>query len=278
MGKEVEEKFAQLGRSQQHLQKLKAEYKTPTCNQQDSDVESNYVPSIVRRSYQKFQHPFDPPNDSDTSEGIDVDAVPTPPSNKFYSSVNPPLKNLRTKEDKTSIQPKKLLPSSQKIKQLKHDMQKDKIKTAAMGPVRRKPSRSNSLEDLADEHRHLENQTKSPLVVLTAAPSEQNLAEDHDEGGITISQVNKVQSNKVQEKISKSKIYFKKVQSPPAADINNQVKTKPPAKNEQIKPKYEDNPVYKSYHERNKVASNKKTNFIQPKNKGVEYSGKVILF
>jgi len=87
-----------------------------------------------------------------------------------------------------------------------------------------------------------------------------------------------VQSNKVQEKISKSKIYFKKVQSPPAADINNQVKTKPPAKNEQIKPKYEDNPVYKSYHERNKVASNKKTNFIQPKNKGVEYSGKVILF
>ena len=29
-------------------------------------------------------------------------------------------------------------------------MQKDKIRTAAMGPVRRRPSRSNSLEDLAD--------------------------------------------------------------------------------------------------------------------------------
>ena len=47
---------------------------------------------LKKNSEHRFQHPFDPPIDSDTSEGIDVDAVPTPPSNKFYSHINPPLK------------------------------------------------------------------------------------------------------------------------------------------------------------------------------------------
>ena len=42
------------GRSQQNLQKLKAEYKKPTGNNHDSDSDSNYVPSIVSRSYQKY--------------------------------------------------------------------------------------------------------------------------------------------------------------------------------------------------------------------------------
>ena len=37
-----------------NLQKLKAEYKKPTGNNHDSDSDSNYVPSIVSRSYQKY--------------------------------------------------------------------------------------------------------------------------------------------------------------------------------------------------------------------------------
>ena len=83
-----------------------------------------------------------------------------------------------------------------------------------------------------------------------------------------------VQSNQAKEQGSKSKIYFKKVQLPPAEDKNS--KSKPDPKNEQIKQKYEENPVYKSYNERNKIASNKKTDPGQLKNKGVEYSGRVL--
>ena len=85
-----------------------------------------------------------------------------------------------------------------------------------------------------------------------------------------------VKSNQAKEQGSKSKIYFKKVQLPPAADKNSKIKSKPDPKKEQIKQKYEDNPVYKSYNERNKISSNKNTKPDQSKNKGVEYSGRVL--
>jgi len=62
---------------------------TPVATQPDSDSD-NYVPSVVARSYQQFthqhqtppsglpRHPYDPV-DEDSSDGVDVDTVPTPP-------------------------------------------------------------------------------------------------------------------------------------------------------------------------------------------------------